>query len=107
MCAKYKIYFTKSVQNTFLKLIFTIYCEQNTFLKLIFTIYCLQNTKYNKIKFVGVKDDLLCAKAIFPFWNWTKIFESNSKTFLSQKCFNGKLNINGKKKHFLSNFRLS
>ncbi len=30
VCAKYKIYFTKCVQNTFVKLIFTIYCVQNT-----------------------------------------------------------------------------
>ncbi len=33
MCAKYKIYFTK--------------CVQNTLVKLIFTIYGVQNTKYN------------------------------------------------------------
>ena len=44
MCAKYIIYFTKCVQNTFVKLIFTIYCVQNTKYKII------NRTRKNDVK---------------------------------------------------------
>jgi radical SAM superfamily enzyme with C-terminal helix-hairpin-helix motif len=52
MCAKYIIYFTKFVQNTFVKL--------------IFTIYCVQNTKYNKINRTR-KNDVETIKIFFKF----------------------------------------
>ncbi len=85
MCAKYKIYFTKCVQNTFVKLIFTIYCVQNTKynminrtrkndVKTIKKFYLIENPFFRvqitmpgkNNFFLCAKDDLLCAKAIFP-----------------------------------------